>query len=89
MRGIPFRVPNTASLIYDPGPQPFDPGQSVKQVATPFTLKPWPIGVPTLRTLLSYPGTPRARAPVAVNNQYSPDPSNYLFIAGFIGKSKG
>lgn len=90
MRALPFRVPYVTPLVYDPGPQPFDPGESVRLYGgKPFTLQPWPNSVQTINTLLSTPGIARMRAPVAVNNQYSNDPANYLFISGFVGKSKG
>lgn len=93
MRGVPFNVPYIANMFaFDPGQQPYDPGQSYtasKARQTPFTLKPWPNAVGSLNALLSSPGAPRARAPVAQVNNWSPNPANYLFIAGFSGKSKG
>jgi hypothetical protein len=90
MRGFPFIIPNITPTVYDPGPQPNDPGQSVRLTRnSPLTVKPWPNAVPSLITLLSTGGIARARAPVSVVNNYSPDPSNYLFIGGFVGKSKG
>lgn len=93
MRGIPFMVPYLANqFVYDPGPQPFNPGESdsvAKSLLSPLTLKPWPILVDTISALASSPGIPRNRAPVPVVNNYGPNPQNYLFIAGFTQKSKG
>lgn len=93
MRGIPFHLPYLANMfVLDPGPQPFNPGVSdslAKARLTPFTLKPWPNIVPSLNALLSNSGTPRARAPTALVNNWAPVPANYLFIAGFSGKSQG
>lgn len=88
-----FRIPNLANqFVLDPGPQPYNPGQSdsvARARLTPYTVKPWPIVVGTINALMSSPGIPRARAPVPVVNNYGPNPANYLFIGGFSGKSKG
>jgi hypothetical protein len=93
MLGLPLRVPYLANqFVLDPGPQPINPGQSdslLRAALNPYTIKPWPIVVGTISALLSSPGTPRARAPVPVVNQYGPGPANYLFIGGFVSKSKG
>lgn len=93
MIGLPLMVPYLANqFAYDPGPQPYAPGQSdsvAKAMLNPYTVKPWPKLVPTLLALASTPGVARTRAPVAQVNRYSPNPENYLFIAGFSGKSKG
>lgn len=93
MRGIPFFIPYVANQFFpDPGQQPLNPGVSVsrsKAFQSPFTLKPWPNLVPSLNALMSSAGTPRLRAPTALVNNWSPVPANYLFIAGFSGKSKG
>lgn len=93
MRGIPFSFPNLANqFVLDPGHQPYNPGQSdsvAKARLSPFTLKPWPNVVRTINALLSSPGTPHMRGATALVNNWSPVPANYLFIAGFSGKSKG
>lgn len=91
MRGGIFNIPNPASLAYIPGPQPFDPGNSVYQYtgSRADARHPWPPLVPSLLALANNAGHPRDRAIVAVNNRESPRPENYFFISGFVGKSKG
>lgn len=91
MRGGIFQLPNLASLAFAPGPQPYSPGNSTFQYAgsgADYPI-PWPGLVPTLNTLLSAPGQPRNRADTAVVDRFGTIPHNYLFIAGFVGKSKG
>lgn len=88
-----FSFPYQANQFYpDPGPQPYDPGQSYspsKARMTSLTLKPWPNVVPSINALASMAGIPRSRAPTALVNAYAPNPANYLFIGGFVGKSQG
>lgn len=94
MRAVPFIFPYIAGTAYAPGPQPYSPGESVMvnigglmgRNASP---QMWPGTVPTLRTLASNPGTPRARASIPVVDNFAPLPSNYLYIDGFVSKSKG
>lgn len=90
---IPFRIPNLAGTVYAPGPQPYNPGESVQPWGGFMGLKnaitPWPLMVPVINALANNGGTPRSRAPIPVVNQYSPLPSELLYIKGFIGKSKG
>ena len=93
MLGLFLRVPYLANqFAFDPGPQPYNPGQSdslARAALTPYTVKPWPNVVGSINALLSSPGTPRLRAPTPLVNRYSPNPENYLFIGGFVSKSKG
>jgi len=93
MRGIPFRLPNYLSLFYDPGPQPYNPGQSEYpwggHMGMQFSAQPWPNVVATVGALANNSGTARMRAGLPVVNRYAPLPEDYMFINGFSGKSKG
>ena len=85
-----FKIPNLASLSFDAGAQPLNPGQTPSAFfLTPYTKKPWPGIVDVLRMLANNPGVPTSRAPVPVVNQYAVLPDNNLFIGGFVGKSQG
>lgn len=93
MNSIPFVVPYIADqFVYDPGPQPNNPGVSVspwKRFMNPATVKPWPRLVNTFGNFNSSPGMPRLRAVLPIVNNYSPLPTNFMFIGGFVQKSKG
>lgn len=88
-----FNIPNPASLAYDPGPQPYSPGESempwAGHMGMQFSAMPWPGAVPVLHVLANNSGTPRDRAIIPVVNRYSPLPADYMYIGGFAGKSKG
>ena len=90
--GALFRVPDNSGTVYAPGWQPNSPGNS----STPgwsggmdFMPVPWPTMVPTINALANDPGTPRQRAVLPDVNRYAYIPENYMFIAGFVGKSQG
>lgn len=85
-------MPNIQGREYAPGWQPNSPGNS----STPgwtggmdFNPIPWPTMVPTISALASDPGTARQRAILPDVNRYGVLPEDYLFIAGFVGKSQG
>ena len=87
-----FRVPEITGKQYAPGWQPNSPGNSSTpgwNGGTVFEQIPWPNVVPTLNALASDPGTARQRAIQSDVNRYAPLPENFLFIAGFVGKSQG
>ncbi len=88
-----FRIPNIVGAQYAPGPQPNDPGNSVKLWAGHMGLRlcplPWPGPVPVINALANNSGTPHMRAPVPVVNAYSPLLVEALFIGGINGKSQG
>lgn len=88
-----FNMPHIAGWQFAPGPQPYNPGQSVMPWAGHMGLKsiglPWPGVVGTINALASDPGIARARAMVPVVNRVSFEPYDYLTIGGFIGKSQG
>ena len=87
---VPFMVPYIAGRIYRPGRQPNDPGNSQIDSGSPhFGPIPWPNVVGTVSALAWNPGTPVQRPQGIVNNAYSVSPSNYMFIAGVVGKSMG
>lgn len=90
--GSLFHIPDNSGKTYAPGWQPNDPGNS----STPgwtggrdFYMQPWPNAVPSLVALANDPGTPRMRAPLPVVDRYAFLPTEFLFIAGFTGKSQG
>ncbi len=85
-----FNIPNIVGHQYAPGIQPNDPGESVApHTGALFNPIGWPTAVPVLNMLIGNPGVARSRAPVPVNDRYASLPENYLFIAGFSGKSQG
>lgn len=87
---VPFFFPQIAGNQYRPGRQPFSPGESQMDSGGPvFNPIPWPNAVPSLLALANDPGTPRARALQINNNAEAVLPANWLFIAGFAGKSQG
>lgn len=87
---VPFMVPYIAGQFYRPGRQPNNPGESQIDTYDPhFGPIPWPNAVPSLVALASTPGVPRARALGIVNNAVAPDPTNYMFLGGVVGKSLG
>jgi len=86
---IDFRMPNIQGKRYDPGRQPYNPGESQAGNGPHFSPLPWPNIVPSLVALANHPGVPRAQALQITNNSTAPAPANYLFLAGFAGKSRG
>lgn len=85
-----FNIPNIVGRQYRPGRQPNSPGDSqIDAGLFHFRSIPWPNAVQTLSTLASIPGIPRAQALQINNNSTAVLPSNYLFISGFVGKSRG
>ena len=86
---LAFHAPYIAGRRLDPGRQPYAPGESQADSNPSFQAIPWPSVVPSLVALASNPGTPQAR-PVAVdNNATAPGLSNYLYLSGVVGKSRG
>jgi len=89
-QAIPFRQPNIVGKFYRPGRQPNAPGESQIDSGNPhFSPIPWPNTVPSLVALANHPGIPRDRAMQISNNSTASLPLNYLFLAGFAGKSRG
>lgn len=85
-----FHMPYIAGTQYAPGIQPNDPGESVAfNMGALFNPLGWPTAVGVLNTQIGNPGFARARAGTPVNNRYADLPENWLFIAGFVGKSQG
>lgn len=82
-----FFMPYLAATFYNASNQPFSPGTPGGAVRVGFDPKPWPQIVPSLNALANNQGTPRAQAVAQVNNRVAVAPANYLFIAGFEGKS--
>lgn len=84
-----FNVPNVQAAYYAPGPQPNAPGESYIYPNFPQQqLIPWPNAVPSLIALANTPGVPRDRALQIDNNSTAVLPSNFLFISGFVSKSR-
>jgi len=84
-----FNVPNIVGKQYRPGRQPYSPGESQIDSGNPhFSPIPWPNIVPSVIALANSPGVPRTRALQIANNSGAPGLTNYLFIAGFAGKSR-
>lgn len=82
-------TPQLQGRNYDPGIQIYSPGESAyPNRAYPHPI-PWPNAVPTLNVLLTFSGVARDQPIQAENNRYSTLPEKWLYIAGFIGKSKG
>lgn len=88
---VSFLIPHINASRYLPGRQPNNPGESQIDFIGNGRYRsiPWPNPVPVLRVLASNAGTPRDRALQIDNNSYASLPANYLFIAGFAGKSRG
>lgn len=88
---VGFFMPNIQPRHYDPGRQPYNPGESqIDYIGNGrYRSIPWPNAVPVLHVLSSNPGIPRDRALQIDNNSYSYLPANWLFISGFVGKSRG
>lgn len=88
-----FNIPHIIGHQFAPGPQPFNPGQSVQPWAGHMGLKsiglPWPGIVGTINALASSSGVPRSRAVLPEINRFATEPFEYLTIGGFIGKSQG
>lgn len=86
-----FHMPEIVGRAYAPGPQPYNPGESVTPnwPGSAYKPTPWPRGVQTLSTLANFGGMPQARAEVPINNALAGLPENFLFMAGFTGKSQG
>lgn len=85
-----FNMPYIAGTVYAPGIQPHNPGESnAPHTGALFNPLGWPTKVGVLNLLIGNPGQARARGPVPVNDQYASLPENWLFIAGFQGKSQG
>lgn len=86
---LPFRMPYIAGANYSPGPQPNAPGESVTPYGTFFGAIPWPNVVGTISALANFPGAARDYPVGISNNAVAFLPSEFLFIGGFAGKSKG
>lgn len=84
-------MPYIAGRQYAPGWQPNNPGESspVGWPGAAFNPTPWPSVVGTLSALANFAGIARARGETPVVDRYATNPNNYLFIAGFTGKSQG
>lgn len=85
-----FNFPNISGERFDPGRQPYSPGESQIDSGNPhFSPVPWPNAVQSLVALANHPGIPQGRPVAITNNADAVAPSNWLYIAGFAGKSRG
>jgi hypothetical protein len=93
MRAVPFFVPYIAGVEYAPGPQPYNPGESHQpwagHMGLQFNPLPWPMFVQPINALANNSGTPRGRPIRPDVDRFAYLPSDYLYIAGFVGKSQG
>lgn len=85
-----FNMPNISGHQYAPGIQPNSPGESVAPwPGAVFELKPCAAPVPVINLLIGNTGQARQRGVKPDVNQYATLPENFLFMAGFTGKSRG
>lgn len=88
-KGDVFNMPNIQGTVYAPGAQPYSPGNShIAWSGATFNPIAWPKTVPVINALANNSGTPRSRAIVPVVDRYAPDPYNYLYLSGVVGKSR-
>ena len=87
---LAFNFPEISGKVYRPGRQPFNPGESQIDSGNPhFSPVPWPNAVRSLNALANHPGIPQGRPIQITNNAEAVFPSNSLFLAGIVSKSRG
>lgn len=90
---LPFNMPYISGMTYAPGHQINSPGNSALPYggfpASFFHAIPWPNAVPTIRALANFSGIARDYPVGIVNNANATLPSQFFFIGGTVGKSKG
>lgn len=86
---LPLLYPYIAGKKYAPGRQPNAPGESCLPYGSFFQKIPWPTQTGLINALSSFAGVPRDMPIAPVNNATTVLPANYLYIDGFVGKSRG
>lgn len=85
-----FHFPYIAGQQFAPGIQIYSPGESAALGAQPgYGPLPWPDAVPSLVALANFEGEARTRGGQPFVNRVAQSPSDFLYLAGYAGKSLG